>query len=106
MIRVMHERCDLEASEVDRFGDTTWVLKASNVPCEMVPLDSSEQTQRGVAVTTTYQWVTRSTLIPNVQTNWRIIWRGRDFNVVGHVEDYYLRGRLQHRQAVVKFIQG
>lgn len=103
MIRVMHERCRLEASEKDRLGDLKWVVKASNVPCEMVPQSSSEKNDRGVSITTEeYLFVTRSTVIPSTQTNWRIVWRGKTFSVVGFLEDHYLRGRLQHREGVVK----
>lgn len=102
MIRVLRERCHLEASEKDRLGDLTWVRKASNVPCEMIPQSSAEKNDRGIAVTTDYLWVTRTTIIPSTQTNWRIIWRGRTWIVQGFLEDHYLHGRLQHREGVVR----
>lgn len=105
MIRVMHERCHFEASETDRYGDKVWVRKASNVPCEMVPQSSAEKNVEGVALTTAdYLFVTRSTIIPANQTTWRIVWRGRHWSVIGFLEDHHLRGRLQHREGVVKSI--
>lgn len=102
MNRVLRERCSIQQSSKNGVGDTVWTTRASNVPCEMVPQNSAEKNDRGVAVTTDYLWVTRSTVIPSTQTTWRIVWRGRNFNVQGHVEDHYLRGRLEHREAVVR----
>lgn len=102
MIRVLHERCKLESSSKNSVGDVIWTTRATNVPCEMVPQSSVEKNDRGIAVTTDYLWVTRSTVIPSTQTNWRVVWRGRNFTVQGHVEDHYSRGRLQHREAVVR----
>lgn len=103
MIRVLRERCDLEQqSEPNRYGETEWVVKASGVPCEMIAQSSAEKNDRGVAVTTDYLWVTRTTIIPSTQTNWRIIWRGRTWTVQGFLEDHYLHGRLQHREGVVR----
>lgn len=102
MIRILHERCNLESSTKNSSGDTIWTAQATNVPCEMTALSSAEKSDRGVTVTTDYLWVTRSTVIPSTSTTWRIVWRGRTFAVQGHVEDHYSRGRLQHREAVVR----
>ena len=73
---ILHERCELQVSVADRYGALTWTTKAVGVPCEMVPQSSSEKNDRGVTVTTTYLFLTRSTVIPSTQTNWRILWRG------------------------------
>lgn len=104
MITVLHERCDLQKSAKDRYGTFVWTTQATAVPCEMTPLSSAEKNDRGVIVTTDYLWHTMSGVIPPNSTDWRIVWRGRFFNVQGNVESHYYRGRLQHREAVVRLV--
>ncbi len=98
---IRRERCLIESSTKNSYGDLVWTVRGINVPCEMVPISSAERNQQGVLITTTYLFVTRSTIIPADQSNWRITWRGRAFSITGTIEQHYLRGRLHHRECVV-----
>ncbi|WP_281711775.1 hypothetical protein [Dermacoccus nishinomiyaensis] len=101
MIRVLHERCALYSQVRDRRGDMVWTVMASGVPCEMVPLSSREQAERGLAPTTEYLFVTRSQVLPTRASSWAVAWRGRTWQLKGNLEDHYVRGRLHHREGVV-----
>lgn len=98
---ILRERCLIESSVKNTYGDLIWTVRGSNVPCAMVPVSSVERNMQGVIITTTYLFATRSKIIPADQSNWRITWRGRVWSLTGTMEEHYLRGRLQHRECVV-----
>lgn len=94
---ILRERCDIWEN----------VAKvATAVPCEMQPVSSTEKEVRGTQAEQTYLFITKDRTIPFAAgAEFYVIWAGQVWNVKGNLADVKVRGRLHHREGIIKFVR-